>query len=79
MVGYMIINSYHQIPELVTQPRLTDNVKCAKAIPLSESPHFPDDGYSDNVTQSPTCPASCDIDASWCATNVHPVGLELNI
>ena len=79
MVRYMIINSHHQIPELVTQPRLTDIVKCAKAIPLSESPHFPDDGYSDNVTQSPMCPASRDIDASQCTTNVHPVGLELNI
>ena len=31
MVRYMIINSYHQIPKLVTQPRLTDIVKCAKA------------------------------------------------
>ena len=37
------------------------------------------DGYSDNVTESPTRPASRDIDASRCATSVHPVGLELNI
>ena len=31
MVRYMIINSYHQIPKLVTQPRLTDIVKYAEA------------------------------------------------
>ena len=30
MVGYMIINNYHQIPILVTQPRLGDIVKRAK-------------------------------------------------
>ena len=31
MVRYIIIISYQQIPKLVTQPRLTDIVKLAKA------------------------------------------------
>ena len=35
MVRYLIITNCHQIPKLVTQPRLADIVKCAKATYLN--------------------------------------------